>query len=192
MKANNSMNRRSFFKITTVAGGGLVLGFSMFGCKQPQEIAEVLEMPSEWYDINAFLKIGNNGVVTIFSQNPEIGQNIKTSMPMIVAEELNVDWKKVIVEQAGLNTEGFQRQVAGGSQSIRKGWETLRKAGATAKQMLVNAAAKQWNVDPSECSANEGIITGPGELTLGYGDVAQAASTMEIPENVPLKSNDSL
>ena len=88
------MNRRSFFKISAVAGGGMFLGFSMSGCKQPQEIAEVLEMPSEWYDINAYLKIGNNGVVTIFSQNPEIGQNIKTSMPMIVAEELDVDWKK--------------------------------------------------------------------------------------------------
>ena len=143
MKDNNSMNRRSFFKISTLAGGGMMLGFSMFGCKQPQEIAEVLEMPSEWFDINAFLKIGNNGAVTIFSQNPEIGQNIKTSMPMIVAEELDVDWKKVVVEQAGLNTEGFKRQVAGGSQSIRQGWVTLRNAGATARQMLVNAAAKK-------------------------------------------------
>ena len=185
------MNRRSFFKITTLAGGGMVLGFSMFGCKQPQEIAEVLEMPSEWYDINAFLKIGNNGVVTIFSQNPEIGQNIKTSMPMIVAEELDIDWKKVVVEQAGLNTEGFNRQVAGGSQSIRHGWETLRKAGATARQMLVNAAAKEWNVDPADCTTENGIIKGPNELTTGYGDVALAASTMEVPEDVPLKSNNS-
>lgn len=191
MKDNKSMNRRSFFKITTLAGGGMVLGFSMFGCKQPQEIAEVLEMPSEWYDINAFLKIGNNGVVTIFSQNPEIGQNIKTSMPMIVAEELDIDWKKVVVEQAGLNTEGFQRQVAGGSQSIRKGWETLRNAGATARQMLVNAAAKQWNVDPTDCTTENGVIKGPNDLTLGYGDVALTASTMEIPEDVQLKSNSS-
>lgn len=191
MENKNTLNRRSFFKISAVAGGGMVLGFSMFGCKQPQEIAEVLEMPSEWYDINAYLKIGNNGVVTIFSQNPEIGQNIKTSMPMIVAEELDVDWKKVVVEQAGLNTEGFKRQVAGGSQSIRQGWETLRKAGATARQMLVNAAAKEWNVDPSECTTKEGIISGPNKLTIGYGDVAAIASGMEIPEDAPLKNNNS-
>ncbi len=185
------MDRRSFFKITTVAGGGMVLGFSIFGCNQPQEIAEILEMPSKWYEINAFLKIGNNGVVTIFSQNPEIGQNIKTSMPMIVAEELDVDWKKVVVQQAGLNTEGFTRQVAGGSQSIRQGWKTLRNAGATARQMLINAAAQQWNVDPADCTTKDGIITGPNEMTLGYGDVASVASTMDVPEDVPLKSNDS-
>lgn len=174
-----------------MAGGGMVLGFSMFGCKQPQEIAEALEMPSEWYDINAYLKIGNNGVVSIYSQNPEIGQNIKTSMPMIVAEELDIDWKKVVVEQAGLNTDWYKRQVAGGSQSIRQGWETLRKAGATARQMLVNAAAQQWNVDPSTCTTNDGVITGPNNETMGYGDVASVASTMEVPEEVPLKSNDS-
>jgi len=191
MKEKNTLNRRSFFKITTVAGGGMVLGFSIFGCKQPQEIAEVLELPSEWYDINAYLKIGNNGVVTIFSQNPEIGQNIKTSMPMIVAEELDVDWKKVMVEQAGLNTEGFDRQVAGGSQSIRQGWQTLRKAGATARQMLVNAAAEQWGVDPSNCTTADGVITGPDGVSIGYGEVASAASKMEIPEDVQLKSNDS-
>jgi isoquinoline 1-oxidoreductase beta subunit len=191
MKGNKTINRRSFFKITSVAGGGLVLGFSMFGCKQPEEIAEILEMPSEWYDINAYLKIGNNGVVTIFSQNPEIGQNIKTSMPMIVAEELDIDWGKVVVEQAGLNTTAFERQVAGGSQSIRQGWETLRKAGATARQMLINAAAKKWNVDPADCATKDGIIIGPDKMTIGYGEVAQVASTMAIPENVTLKSNDS-
>ena len=191
MKEKNTLNRRSFFKITTVAGGGMVLGFSIFGCKQPEEIVEALEMPSEWYEFNAYLKVGNNGVVTIFSQNPEIGQNIKTSMPMIVAEELDIDWKKVVVEQSPLNTDWYDRQVAGGSQSIRQGWETLRKAGATARQMLVNAAAKQWNVDPSECTTKDGIITGPNDMTLGYGDVASAASEMEIPEDVPLKSNDS-
>ena len=83
------------------------------------------------FDINAFLKIGDNGIVTIMSPNPEIGQNVKTAMPMIVAEELDVDWKDVIVEQAGLNTQKYTRQLAGGSQSIRQGWQSLRMAGAT-------------------------------------------------------------
>lgn len=156
MDQKNQIKRRSFFKISAVAGGGMVLGFNwLTGCKQPEEIIKTLELPSEWFDINSFLKIGNNGVVTIFSPNPEIGQNIKTSMPMIVAEELDVDWNNVIVEQAGLNTDTFQRQVAGGSNSIKSSWETLRKAGATARQMLVNAAAKNWNVDPNDCTTNK-------------------------------------
>ncbi|MFT4532939.1 MAG: isoquinoline 1-oxidoreductase beta subunit [Saprospiraceae bacterium] len=189
MENKKTLNRRTFFKISGAAGGGMILGFSWLaqGCKQPEEIAKVLEMPSEWYDINAYLKIGNNGVVTIFSQNPEIGQNVKTSMPMIVAEELDVDWENVIVEQAGLNTDKFPRQVAGGSQSIRQGWKALRDAGATARQMLINAAAMQWEVEPSEVTANNGILTGPAGQVLGYGDVASAAATMDIPENVPHK-----
>ncbi|MDT9071346.1 molybdopterin cofactor-binding domain-containing protein, partial [Escherichia coli] len=82
----------------------------------------------------------------IMSPNPEVGQNVKTSMPMIVAEELDVKWEDVIVKQAPLNSESFTRQVAGGSQSIRQGWQSLRMAGATAREMLKNAAAKQWNV----------------------------------------------
>jgi isoquinoline 1-oxidoreductase beta subunit len=189
MENKKTLNRRTFFKISGAAGGGMVLGFSWLaqGCKQPEEIAKVLEMPSEWYDINAYLKIGDNGVVTIFSQNPEIGQNVKTSMPMIVAEELDIDWENVIVEQAGLNTDKFPRQVAGGSQSIRQGWKALRDAGATARQMLINAAAQQWEVDPSKLTVSKGIIQGPNGQELGYGEVASMAATMEVPTDVPHK-----
>ncbi len=189
MENKKTLNRRTFFKISGAAGGGMILGFSWLaqGCKQPEEIAKVLEMPSEWYDINAYLKIGDNGVVTIFSQNPEIGQNVKTSMPMIVAEELDIDWENVIVEQAGLNTDKFPRQVAGGSQSIRQGWKALRDAGATARQMLINAAAQQWEVDPSKLTVSKGIIQGPNGQELGYGEVASMAATMEVPTDVPHK-----
>lgn len=189
MDQNKNIKRRSFFKISAVAGGGMILGFNwLTGCTQPEEIIKELEMPSEWFDINSFLKIGNNGVVTIFSPNPEIGQNIKTSMPMIVAEELDVDWNNVIVKQAGLNTESFQRQVAGGSNSIRSSWETLRKAGATARKMLVNTAAKKWEVDPSVCTTENGIVHGPENKSLSYGELASEAATMEIPEDVSLKA----
>lgn len=185
---NKGIKRRNFLKISAAAGGGMLLGFSwLTSCQKAEEVAHVLEMPSDWFEMNAFLKIGDNGVVTIFSQNPEIGQNIKTSMPMIVAEELDIDWKNVIVEQAGLNTDVFQRQVAGGSQSIRFGWETLRKAGATAREMLIKAAAQKWEIDPSLCRTENGMIYGSGELKAGYGEVASLAATLEVPEDVKLK-----
>ncbi len=189
MENKRTLNRRTFFKISGAAGGGMILGFSWLahGCKQPEEIAKVLEMPSEWYDINAYLKIGDNGVVTIYSQNPEIGQNVKTSMPMIVAEELDVDWENVIVEQAGLNTDKFERQVAGGSQSIRQGWKALRDAGATARQMLINAAAQEWKIEATDITTKNGVITSPDGQSLSYGAVASTAANMEIPQDVPHK-----
>ena len=120
-----SYNRRSFLKTTALAGGGMLLGFSwLASCVSKPE--ETLAMPEEWFELNGFLKIGDNGVVTIISPNPEGGQNIKTAMPMIVAEELDVDWKNVIVEQAPLNTELYTRQFIGGSQAIRLSWQPLR------------------------------------------------------------------
>lgn len=188
-KTKTHINRRSFFKSSAIAGGGMILGFNwLSSCKSDAEIEnKSLPMPDEWFEINAYLKIGENGKVTIVSPNPEIGQNVKTSMPMIVAEELDIPWEHVQVEQGRLDTDVFSRQVAGGSQSIRKGWDGLRKAGATAKAMLVAAAAEQWNVTPEQCKAADGIISGPDGAQLGYGDVASAAGKLEVPEEVPLK-----
>ena len=123
-------------------------------------------MPKEWFDINGFLKIGENGMVTIMSPNPEIGQNVKTSMPMIVAEELDIDWNKVTVEQAPLNTDIFQRQLAGGSQSIRAGWEGLRMAGATARHMLIAAAADAWQLWGQRSLG--GGVGAPGAAHVGH------------------------
>ena len=183
-------NRRSFLKTSATAGGGLLLGFNFFSsCKTDpatQLIAE--EIVREWSDINAFVKVATDGFVTIMSPNPEIGQGVKTSMPMVVAEELDVDWKHVIVQQAPLNTDFYSRQVAGGSQSIRRGWESLRTAGATARQMLVNAAAKQWDVDPAECTTEAGVVhhKNSGKST-NYGTLTTAAAEMEAPESVTLK-----
>ncbi len=174
-------------KVSTVAGGGMVLGFNwLTACTASAE--EIMQMPEEWFTVNAFLKIGDNGVVTIMSPNPEIGQNVKTSMPMVVAEELDVDWDKVIVEQAPLDTEAFTRQVAGGSQSIRRGWNSLRMAGATARMMLLQAAAEQWQVPVSELTTEKGVIRHEATgNTLGYGEVASAAANMDVPEEVALK-----
>ncbi len=187
-----SYNRRNFLKASTAAGGGFLLGFSFLaGCKSEAEVVakiSKLVMPDQWYDMNAFLKIGDNGVVTIFSANPEIGQNIKTSMPMLVAEELDVDWKNVVVEQAPLDTKKYKRQLAGGSQSIRQGWESLRTAGATARRMLLEAAAKKLEVPVNELTTVQGIIhhNNSGQQ-IGYGEVASAAGQIEVPEEITLK-----
>src|SRR6056297_1670148 len=151
------IGRRAFIRNTGLASGGLVIGFSwLASCKMTPE--QVNSLPDEWFELNGFLKVGDNGMVTIMSPNPEIGQNVKTSMPMIVAEELDIAWKDVLVEQAPLNTDIFTRQLAGGSQSIRQGWESLRMAGATARKMLLTAAADEWNVPFSELSVENGII----------------------------------
>lgn len=185
-------NRRSFLKVSAAAGGGMAIGFSWLASCTPQSqeevISQTLTPPDEWFEINGYLKIGDNGVVTIMSPNPEIGQNVKTAMPMIVAEELDVDWSQVMVKQAPLNTNAFRRQIAGGSQSIRQSWEGLRMAGATAKAMLVEAAAQQLEVPASELTVSKGTISHEGSgKSLGFGDVASAAATLEVPEEVKLK-----
>ncbi|MEM7104694.1 MAG: molybdopterin cofactor-binding domain-containing protein [Bacteroidota bacterium] len=186
-----SYNRRSFLKVSGAVGGGLLLGFNFLAGCTPKEIEEKiaeLEMPENWYGMNGFIKIGENGVVTIMSPNPEIGQNVKTSMPMLVAEELDVNWQKVVVEQAGLDTENFSRQLAGGSHSIRLGWKSLRTAGATARRMLLEAAATKLEVPVEELTTNAGVITHEAsEQSLGYGEVAADAVGLEVPEEIELK-----
>ena len=194
-KVKTSLGRRSFIKSVSLAGGGLIIGFNWLACKGPTEDGGeelAMQMPKEWFELNGYLKIGENGIVTIYSPNPEIGQNVKTSMPMIVAEELDVDWNNVIVEQAPLNTEIFTRQLAGGSQSIRQGWQSLRTAGATARQMLLTAAANKWEVPVSELSVENGVIKHSGsDKTIGYGEIAKAAVDIEVPEEVELKNIDN-
>jgi CO/xanthine dehydrogenase Mo-binding subunit len=187
-KVKTQYNRRSFIKISAAAGGGMLIGFSwLTGCMSESKIEEVA-VPNEWFDINGYIKIGDTGLVTIYSPNPEIGQNIKTSMPMIVAEELDVDWKNVVVEQAPLNTGFYQNQFAGGSLSIRLSWNALRMAGATGRRMLLEAAAKEWGIPVSDLSSTQGIIKEKnGERTVSYGEIASKAVGIEIPEEVELK-----
>lgn len=184
----NSFSRRSFLKTSALASGGMIIGFNLFNaCKADVEPAIDLSKLN-YNDFNAFIKISPEGKVTIFSPNPEIGQGVKTSMPMIIAEELDVAWNDVYVVQAPLDTENYTRQLAGGSQSIRQGWTALRQTGATAKQMLVNAAAARWGVNASECTVKEGVITNANGETLGYGDVVTEAAALEVPEEVTLKN----
>jgi isoquinoline 1-oxidoreductase beta subunit len=185
---DKKLDRRSFLKVSALAGGGMVLSFSwLAGCKPTPE--EVLEMPKEWFELNSYIKIGENGAVTLFSPNPEFGSNVKTSMPMILADELDVDWKNVFVEQADFYPERYERQFTGGSQGIRQGWKPLRTAGATARQMLVNAAAQTWGLPASEITTAAGIIHHKASgKKAGYGEMASLAATLEVPEDVTLKA----
>jgi len=179
------IGRRSFIRTSALAGGGMMISFNwLASCKMTPE--QVESLPKEWFNINGFLKIADNGLVTIMSPNPEIGQNVKTAMPMIVAEELDVAWKDVIVEQAPLNTAIFTRQLAGGSQSIRQGWEGLRMAGATARKMLKQAAAKAWQVPEDEITTAEGMLYHKASnKSAGYGEMASAAVNVEKPDQAP-------
>src|SRR6186997_1278536 len=142
MSTLNKTNRRDFLKITSLTGGGLVLGFSWFGSEAAPVVLSNTAVAAD-LNFNSYLSIATDGTITILSPNPELGQNIMTSFPMIVAEELDADWSKVKVLQATLDTKNFDRQLTGGSGAIPHSWDRLRKAGATARQMLMEAASKK-------------------------------------------------
>ena len=186
-RVQTTINRRSFLKVSALAGGGMMLNFSWLAGAQPIP-EDVLTLPDEWFNLNGFLKIGKNGLITIMSPNPEGGQNVKTSMPMIVAEELDADWKKVMVEQAPLNTNLYKRQFIGGSQAIRQGWQSLRMAGATARYMLRQAAAKAWQVPSEEITTQAGALHHKKSgKSADYGKMAAAAAQIPVPKEVQLK-----
>jgi isoquinoline 1-oxidoreductase beta subunit len=133
--------------------------------------------------LSAFVSIAPNGAVTIVSKNPEIGQGIKTSLPMIVAEELDCDWSQVRIEQADVNEKVYGPQSAGGSTSTPRNWMPMRQAGAAARAMLVQAAAIQWNVNPDELTTTKGrILHAASRRSIGYGEVASKAATLTPPD----------
>jgi isoquinoline 1-oxidoreductase subunit beta len=182
-----SINRRSFLKASALAGGGMMLSFSWLASCNPSP-DEALAMPKEWFELNSYIKIGENGRITLFAPNPEFGSNVKTSLPMILADELDVDWKNVIVEQADFYPERFERQFTGGSQSVRQGWKILRTAGAAGRHMLIAAAAQTWKVPAEEITTEAGMLHHKGSgKKLSYGEVASKAATIPIPEEVKLK-----
>ena len=126
-------SRRDFLKIAGTTAGGLVIGFNWFSCDSPKvEILSTEQILSQAKSFNSYLSIAPSGDVVIYSPNPELGQNIKTSFPMVVAEELDADWEKVRVVQANLDPANYDRQLTGGSGAMPHSWERLRKAGATA------------------------------------------------------------
>jgi isoquinoline 1-oxidoreductase beta subunit len=183
-----SYNRRSFLKVSALSGGGFLLGFSMLAGFKTAENQELAKLPTDWNELNGYIKITSDNVIKIMSPNPEGGQGVKTSMPMIVAEELDVDWKNIVIEQAGLDTKHFTRQFIGGSQAIHQGWKSLRTAGATARQMLREAAAKQWQVPVAEITTEAGVLYHKiSGKSATYGEMALEATKIPVPQEVKLK-----
>ncbi|MDP4262583.1 MAG: molybdopterin-dependent oxidoreductase, partial [Bacteroidota bacterium] len=189
MSTLNRTNRRDFIKITSFTGGGLLLGFSWFSTEAEMPVIMTKANFTGELGFNSYLSIGTDGTITIFSPNPELGQNIMTSFPMIVAEELDADWSKVKVIQAPLDTKKFDRQLTGGSGAIPHSYKRLRVAGATARQLLVTAAAARWKVDAAECTTSNGfVVHAKTGKKLGYGELADEASKLTAPTDVPLKN----
>ncbi|HEY5622714.1 MAG TPA: molybdopterin cofactor-binding domain-containing protein [Gammaproteobacteria bacterium] len=175
--SRQGFSRRSFIKLAGLAGGGLTLGFQLGA----PSIAQSQEAGGDFAP-NAFLKISTDGSILIYNKNPEVGQGIKTAFPMIVAEELDADWNDVLVEQSPISEAIYGRQAAGGSRSVPSSWDQLREAGATARAMLVSAAAAEWNVPVAECSTADSMVThDPTGRQLGYGELANAAAALPVP-----------
>jgi isoquinoline 1-oxidoreductase subunit beta len=175
------VNRRAFLRVSALAGGGMLLA----GYFEPvaATLARQGAPPPPPLVPTSFISIAADGTVTIISKNPETGQGIKTMLPMLIAEELEVDWKQVKVQQADLDEAKYGRQTEGGSTATPTNWEPMRQIGAAGKAMLIAAAAQTWGVPESECSAASGTVTHRGSgRTLGYGPLAAKAATLTPPD----------
>src|SRR5437867_1722240 len=182
-----NLSRRDFLKTGAAAGGGLVLGLYL-----PLGNRLAAQQSNAPFAPNAFIRIGTDDWVTVIVNHSEMGQGVYTALPMLVAEELDADWSKVRVESAPVdaayNHTTFGMQMTGGSTSTWSEYDRLRNAGATARAMLVAAAASTWNVDPASLRTQSGyVIHDATKRRLSYGQLAEKASTMTPPQNVPLK-----
>lgn len=172
--------RRDFLKLTGAAGAGLVLGLRLEAKPRPGGAAK------ETFKPNAFLALRPDGTVRITVPKTEMGQGVRTALPLALAEEMDLDWSKVEVVNAQPGPD-FKSMQTGGSTSVSSTWMPLRKAGAAAREMLKAAAAAQWKVDPEQCRTERGFVHGPGGRKLGYGSLAEAAAKLPLPKDPPLK-----
>ncbi len=176
----SALSRRAFLGTSAAAGAGLVIGFYIPSIARAEEAST--------FSPNAYLTITPDGKITIVVARSEMGQGVRTSLPMILAEELEADWKQIAIEQAGASTL-FGDQTTGGSASVRTTWDPMRKAGAQAREMLIAAAAQEWNVKPEACKAENSFVahTATGRK-LSYGALATKAGKLPVPDNPSLKT----
>jgi isoquinoline 1-oxidoreductase subunit beta len=180
----SQVTRREFLRTGAAGGAGLVIGFHL-GLQLPVNAAEA---SGKDFAANAFIEIKPNGEIRLWVARSEMGQGPRTSLAMILAEELDADWAHVKIEQADLDSK-FGDQTTGGSQSVRSSWDPLRQAGATARAMLVTAAAKDWNVPESECTTRDSVVThAKTKRRIGYGALTAKAGALPVPKDVPPKT----
>lgn len=176
------IGRRSFLRVTALAGGGMILAHCFKPAAQPL---------SEAVAPGAFVRITAHGVVTITAKNPEIGQGVKGMLPMLIAEELDVDWKDVRIEQADVDPSKYGTQLAGGSTATPRNWIPMRQVGAVARQMLITAAAQAWGVPESECSTSSGQVHHrQTKRALSYGELATKAAALTPPDPKTVRLKD--
>jgi isoquinoline 1-oxidoreductase beta subunit len=188
MKTNaRAISRRSFLKVTALAGGGMVVALyfkperlhAQFGTDPPP-------VP------NAYFRIDPDGTVTIVAKDPEVGQGVKTMLPMLIAEELDADWRTVRIEQADFDDKKYFGQFAGGSMATPTNWLPMRQVGAAGRAMLMAAAAQSWGVPVGEVSTDAGrVLHRSSNRSAGYGELAKKASTMPVPDLKTVKLKDA-
>jgi len=192
--STNTINRRKFIRQAGIASASLAIGFNFVSCtgSQPEGIIELFKVNvnevANGLKLNPFVFIEKTGAVTIFNHRPDMGQGTFQSVPILIAEELDIDLDKITIRQAPGNKE-YGQQGVGGSTSMRTMWEPMRKMGAAAREMLVQAAAEQWKVSPVDCQTDNGFVRNAktGEK-LNYGDLVEAASQLEVPKEPKLKA----
>jgi isoquinoline 1-oxidoreductase beta subunit len=174
------LGRRQFLRVTAAAGGGMLLATYLEGFGAPKALAGE---PAADFTPNAFIRITPDGMVTITAQNPEMGQGVKTMLPMLIADELDVDWKNVRIEQGSLDTTNFRNQYAGGSTATPNHWMPMRRVGAAARVMLVTAAAQTWRVPASECETALAVVYHrASNRRLTYGELVDKAAVVPAPD----------
>ncbi|MEP6620945.1 MAG: xanthine dehydrogenase family protein molybdopterin-binding subunit [bacterium] len=174
------VSRRDFLRVTAIAGGGILLASYAEPLRAAANVGERLAVDPQ---LNAYIRITPDGIITIIGKNPEIGQGMKTTLPMLIAEELDVDWANVRVEQGMLDSKNYTAQSAGGSTATPTNWLPMRRVGAAGRAMLVAAAAAEWGVPASECDTDRGVVKHRGSnRTITYGALATKAASMTAPD----------